>query len=41
MLSKVSKKGAEILESYGKIDNTQIRQYEYGFELLISTISTL
>lgn len=41
MLSRVSKKGAEMLVKYGKIDNTQISQYEYGFELLISTTSTL
>jgi len=40
MLSKVSKRGAEILEKRGKIDYTQLSQYEYGFELLISTIST-
>lgn len=41
MLSKISKKGTEILVRYGKIDDTQISQYEYGFELLISTISIL
>ena len=37
----LSKKSTEILLRHGKIDDTQIGLYEYGFELLFSTISTL
>lgn len=41
MLLELSKKGTEILVRHGKICDTQIRQYEYGFELLFSTVNTL
>jgi len=40
MLS-LAKKSTEILVKSGKIGNTQISIYEYGFELLFSTVSTL
>ena len=37
----LSKKCAEILVRHGKISDTQINLYKYGFELLFSTVSTL